>query len=274
MMHKGPTNIWTYDEAFDRNIGLLTANQQETLRNSSVAVFGLGGVGGVIAELLTRTGIGHMKIIDNDRFERSNLNRQIFAFEDTLERLKVDVAEESLLRINPSAVIQKYTHVGLDNIDQIIRGCSVAALAIDKIEPCLIISRKARENKVSLVEGWAIPYGNVRVYTDQTASLEEVYGLPSLGRTIEKLSREELQKMDMQLLMSLATIEGIDKFYPPEVVQQIMEKGRIPSFAPMVWLTSVLMALEVIKILLNWGNISYAPRYALYDPFEHRIPKQ
>jgi hypothetical protein len=80
--------------------------------------------------------------------------------------------------------------------------------------------------------------------------------------------------MDMQLLMSLATIEGIDKFYPPEVVQQIMEKGRIPSFAPMVWLTSVLMALEVIKILLNWGNISYAPRYALYDPFEHRIPKQ
>lgn len=273
-MQKGRTNTWTYDEAFDRNIGLLTAGQQETLRNSSVAVFGLGGVGGVIAEILIRTGIGCMKIIDNDRFERSNLNRQIFAFTDTLGRLKVDVAEEFLLRINPSAVIQKHAHVGLDNIDQIIKGCRIVVLAIDKIEPCLIISRKAREYKIPLVEGWAIPYGNVRVYTDETPTLEEVYRLPSLGRPLDTLSAEEFQKMDIQLLMSLAGIEGIDKFYPPEVVKEIMEKGRITSFAPMVWLTSVLMSLEVIKILLDWGTISYAPNYALYDPFQHRIPKQ
>lgn len=274
MMQKGRTNIWTYDEAFDRNIGLLTADQQETLRNSSVAVFGLGGVGGVIAELLIRCGIGHLKMVDNDRFEPTNLNRQIFAFNQTIGKWKVDAAKEILLGINPSAHIHSFKDIGTDNIDQILGGCSVAVLAIDKIEPCLIISRKARENKVALVEGWAIPYGNVRVYTDETPTLEEVYRLPSLGRPLETLSPEEFQKMDVQLLMSLASLEGIDRFYPPEVVKEIMEKGRITSFAPMVWLTSVLMSLEVIKILLDWGTISYAPNYALYDPFQHRIPKQ
>ena len=168
---------WTdrYTDLVNRNIGLITEKQQERLRTSKVSVFGMGGIGGIIAEILIRTGIGCMKLIDNDRFEPTNLNRQIFAFQDTIDKLKVDVAEEFLLKINPSAVIQKHTHVGLDNIDQIIKDCRVAVLAIDKIEPCLIVSRKAREYKIPVVEGWAIPYGNVRVYTDQTASLEEVY---------------------------------------------------------------------------------------------------
>jgi hypothetical protein len=124
------------------------------------------------------------------------------------------------------------------------------------------------------VEGWAIPYGNVRVYTDKTPALEEVYRLPSLGRPLETISAEEFKRMDAQLLMSLASLEDLGKFYPPGVVKEIVEKGRITSFAPMVWLTSVLMAMEVVKILLKWGKISYAPGYALYDPFEHRIPKQ
>ena len=262
-----------YKELVNRNIGLVTKEQQEKLKNSCVAIFGLGGIGGVVAELLARCGIGYLKIVDNDRFEPTNLNRQIFSFQSTIAKMKIDVVESFLKDINPFLRIEKFDHVDKTNINQILGHCDVAVLAIDKVKPIIIISRKVHELGIPMVEGWAIPFGNVRIYTKDTKGLEETYGLLSLGRELEDISNEEFAKMDFEILMTLGKIEGIANFYPPHVVQEI-SRGRITSFAPMVWLTSVLMSLEVIKILLDWGTISLAPRYALYDPFSHKIPRQ
>jgi len=88
------------------------------------------------------------------------------------------------------------------------------------------------------------------------------------------MGEEEFRKFDGNVLMTLSQIEGIEEFYRPEVVEDIFKKGRITSFAPMVWLTAVLMTLEAIKIILNWGILALAPNLALYDPFKHKIPKE
>jgi len=267
--------MWSkeYMELINRNIGLLTQGQQETLRKSCVAVFGLGGTGGVMAEIFSRSGIGGLKIVDKDKFEPTNLNRQIFSFRDTLGRLKTDVSEEFLKRINPEIRIEKFTQVNAENIGQILQSVNIAVLAIDSLEPCIVISRACRKLGIPLVEGWAIPFGNVRVFTKDTPSLEEVYHLPTLSKEINSISAQDFTQLKLHMLETLKRIDGIEDFYPPLAIERIL-KGEIPSFAPLVWLTAVLMSLEGIKILLKWGEVSLSPNFSLYNPFIHKIPEQ
>lgn len=77
----------------------------EKLKNSRVAVFGLGGVGGYVCEALVRSGVGHFDLIDKDSVDLTNLNRQIIAVESTVGRMKTDVMEERMKSINPEVDI-------------------------------------------------------------------------------------------------------------------------------------------------------------------------
>ena len=80
----------------------------EKLSRARVAVFGLGGVGGYVAEAHTRSGIGALDFVDHDVVSESNLNRQILATVETLGRYKADVARERALSVNPDAVVHAY----------------------------------------------------------------------------------------------------------------------------------------------------------------------
>ncbi len=262
-----------YSDLIQRNIGLLTDKQQYLLKNSSVAIFGLGGLGGVIAEIFVRCGICSFKIADNDKFEPTNLNRQIFAFRDTVGKFKTDVTEKFLKRINPEIKVEKFTEISTGNIGQILKGINCAILAVDSAKPCLIICRAAKQINIPVIEGWALPFGNVRVFTGNSPSLEEVYNFPTVGKDIDAISEEEYKNFKLYMLSTLKEIEGVDEFYPTLAVERI-KQGKIPSFAPLVWLTAVLMSLETIKVILNLGKISVSPDFALYNPFNNSIPKQ
>jgi len=77
------------------------------LSKAHVIVFGVGGVGGYAVEALVRSGIGSLTVVDNDRIETSNLNRQIIALNSTIGQYKVDVAEKRILDINPDCRVTK-----------------------------------------------------------------------------------------------------------------------------------------------------------------------
>ena len=80
----------------------------EKLSNSRVAIFGIGGVGGYTVEALVRSGVGTIDLIDNDKVNLTNLNRQIIALHSTLGKFKVDVAKERILDINPNVIVNTY----------------------------------------------------------------------------------------------------------------------------------------------------------------------
>ncbi len=90
------------DGIFSRTAWLLGSEAMERLEQSKVAVFGLGGVGSHTAEALVRSGIGELVLIDHDKVEKSNLNRQIQASCLTLGQSKVKAMQERLLSINPA----------------------------------------------------------------------------------------------------------------------------------------------------------------------------
>ena len=84
---------------------LLGEEAVERLKNSRVAVFGVGGVGGYVAEALARTGVGTFDLIDKDTVSVSNINRQIIATHSTVGRVKVEAMKERILEINPEAEV-------------------------------------------------------------------------------------------------------------------------------------------------------------------------
>lgn len=256
----------------NRNIGLLSEEQQEKLRNTCVAVCGLGGIGGPVAEMLCRLGIGKFRLLDNGTYELSNLNRQIYAFTDTDSALKTDITEQFLTRINPEVQIEKYIGINDTNSEQFLRNADVVVLGIDSVIPCLIISRMARILEIPIVEGWAVMAGNVRVFTNQTPTLEEVYKMPTIGRNIDDISHEEEKQLLLHTLRIVQEqIKGLSELYPETAMQRMEEKNEGTTLAPVVWLTCSLMAIETMKLILNWGKIALAPEFATYNPIDHRI---
>ena len=96
------------DNYFSREELLIGKDAIEILKNSRVAVFGVGGVGGFVVEVLARCGVGTIDVIDNDVVDPSNINRQIIATADTIGQEKVNVVEQRIKSINPNAVVNKH----------------------------------------------------------------------------------------------------------------------------------------------------------------------
>ena len=91
-------------EQFSRTEILLGEEAMKRLYKARVAVFGVGGVGGYTVEALARCGVGQLDLCDSDTISVSNINRQILATHSTVGRLKVEVAKERILDINPNCV--------------------------------------------------------------------------------------------------------------------------------------------------------------------------
>ena len=93
------------DSQFERTELLLGENSTEILRRATVAVFGVGGVGGYAVEALARAGIGTLVLVDSDKVALSNINRQIIATHSSIGMAKVEVAKARILEINPKAEV-------------------------------------------------------------------------------------------------------------------------------------------------------------------------
>ena len=93
---------------FSREELLIGKEAVEKLKNSKVAVFGIGGVGSFVVEGLARAGVGHIVIVDYDKVDESNINRQIEALHSTIGKYKIDVMKERILEINPNANVETY----------------------------------------------------------------------------------------------------------------------------------------------------------------------
>ncbi|MBQ8403952.1 MAG: tRNA threonylcarbamoyladenosine dehydratase [Clostridia bacterium] len=141
------------EEKFSRTALLLGENGVERLKNSRVAVFGVGGVGSFTVEALARLGIGHITLVDPDKVVLSNLNRQLVALHSTLGMYKVDVAKARILDINPEAEVEVlkmfYLPENADEFDVSRFDCIVDA--IDTVSAKLELIVRAKKAGVHIV---------------------------------------------------------------------------------------------------------------------------
>lgn len=138
---------------FSRTELLLGADGVEKLKQSRVAVFGVGGVGGFVIEALARAGVGELDIIDNDIVSLSNINRQIIADYKTIGKPKTEVMKSRILDINPSAKVNDfqvfYNAETSDSFD--FSKYDYVVDAIDTVTGKLLIIENADKFKVPVI---------------------------------------------------------------------------------------------------------------------------
>jgi sulfur carrier protein ThiS adenylyltransferase len=138
-------------------------NLTEKLKNATVGIAGLGGLGSTVAVALARANIGRLIIADFDKVEQSNLNRQQY-FVDQVGRNKVDAMTENLRRINPDVKVEPHkTRLNVDNVPKIFADADVIAECFDKTEEKQMIVQtvlsKMERTVIVAVSGLA-GYGN------------------------------------------------------------------------------------------------------------------
>lgn len=138
----------------ERTAMLVGEEMLEHFRNSTVAVIGVGGVGGYAAEMVVRAGVGHIIILDSDEVSVSNRNRQLLALESTVGRPKCDVLSERLKDINPEleiTVIKEYLEA--EKAEEVLGGYRIDFLvdAIDTLSPKLHLIKYCMDNGIPLV---------------------------------------------------------------------------------------------------------------------------
>lgn len=138
---------------FSRTELLLGVDGVEKLKKSSVAVFGIGGVGSFTVEALVRSGVGHIAVIDDDKVCLTNINRQLIATRKTIGKAKVEVMRDRILEINPNCKVDIYqTFYSAETADSIdISGFTYVVDAIDTVSAKLLLIEKAKAANVKII---------------------------------------------------------------------------------------------------------------------------
>ena len=251
------STAFSFDGAFIRNLGLVNEREQALLKNTCVALPGLGGVGGAHLQALARMGVSSFRLADPDSFEVVNFNRQLGATLETVGRGKAEVMAEIALAINPQARIATFPEgITAKNIDSFLQGVDVVVDGIEFfcIETRRMLYRECRQRRIPIVNAGPIGYGAaVLVFIPGELSFEEYFQID------DSMTRAE-QLLAMALGMSTGMIGDVD----PARVDVENEKG--PALASACMLCAAAAATEVLKLVCKRGR----PCAVYYDPYRGR----
>lgn len=231
-------------DIFQRLEILIGENNIKKLNKANIIVFGVGGVGSYVVEGLVRSGIENITIVDSDKVNETNINRQLIALNSTIGKYKVDVLEERIKDINPNCNVTKYNIfylpennniIDLSKYDYVIDCIDTVTAKINIIERCYnlgikIISCMGMGNKLNPLD--------IKI-----SDINKTSVCP-LARTI----RYELRKRNIKKLKVCYSLEE-----PIKNDDKIVENGKVipgsASFVPSV--AGLIIASEVIKDIIN-----------------------
>jgi molybdopterin/thiamine biosynthesis adenylyltransferase len=253
-----------YEEAFSRNIGWLTRQEQEQLRHKRVAIAGLGGVGGVHLLTLCRLGIGKFHLADFDTFDLANFNRQAGATVSSIGQRKLDVMIRQAQDINPELELTGFADgVTEGNLDAFLDG---VALFVDGLDFFAFEMRQkvfAACAKKGIPAITAAPLGMgaaVLNFLPDGMSFDEYFRLDD-GPGAEK---------PVRFLMGLAPARlQMGYLADPSAVDFANRKG--PSTVMSCQLCAGVAATEALKILLGRGPVRAAPKGYHFDAYRNRL---
>ena len=233
---------------FSRTERMLGKEALQKLQSARVAVFGIGGVGGYAVEALARSGVGALDLVDSDTVSPSNLNRQIIALHSTIGRLKVDVAKERILDINPSCNVRTYPVFFLPETEAAFSFSEYDYVidAIDTVSGKLEIIERCHKENVPLI--CAMGAGNkldptmfevADIYKTSVCPLAKVIRTECRKRGIPHLKVVYSKELPIEPRPDAELPEG-------EIVSKRAVPGSI-AFVPSVM--GLILAGEVIKSL-------------------------
>jgi molybdopterin/thiamine biosynthesis adenylyltransferase len=203
-----------------RNLGTVGLEGQARLLRATVAVVGLGGLGGYVAEALARMGVGRLVLIDGDLFEEHNLNRQILSAEANLGTDKVQAARQRVAEINGAVeVIGHAVTLTRENLPRLLEGADVIVDALDRLPIRLTLQEGAQALGIPMVHGSIAGFlGQVMTIFPGDPGLRSLYG-----------DTDELpeQGLEAQLGTPAATPMAVAAWEAQEVVKVLLDHGEL-----------------------------------------------
>ena len=223
---------------------LLGSEAMERLSAARVAVFGVGGVGGYVAEALARSGVGTIDLIDSDRVAESNINRQIIALSGTVGQYKVDVMKERIRDINPEIQVNTFPCFFLpENKDMFDFGSySYIADAVDTVTAKIELVMQAEQFQVPIISSM----GAGNKLNPAAFEVTDIYKTSVCP--LAKVMRRELKKRGIKRLKVVYSKEEALRPLIEEQAPDGSSRRSIPgsiAFVPSV--AGLIMAGEIIK---------------------------
>ena len=255
--------IFSYEEAFSRNIGWVASHEQEILRHKRVAIAGLGGVGGVHLTTLARLGIANFSIADFDTFDVPNFNRQAGALISTLGKPKIDVMAAQARDINPEVNIRMFPE-GLTrgNVDAFLADCDIYIDSLDffAFEARQLVFPNCASRKIPAIIAAPLGMGAAILnFLPGGMSFEEYFDWGD-NSDEEKAWRFAIGLAPAGLHRSYLDMGALD-----------FKQRRTPSTGMACQICAGFAATEALKILLNRGPVRGAPHGLQFDAFKGRL---
>ena len=255
---------FSYGDAFSRNLGWVTEQEQERLRQSTVAIAGLGGVGGVHFLTLTRLGIGRFRIADFDVFDIANFNRQAGARMNTVGRPKVEVMAEMARDINPELEIIPFAEgVTRDNLSTFLNGVDVYVDGLD------FFAFDAREMVFGECARLSIPAVTVAPFGMGAALLNFLPGRMTFEEYFGWQGCTEAEKA-LRFFLGLAPA-GLTRTYLVDRSRVDFQARRGPSTPMACEICGGVAATEVLKIVLGRKKVWAAPFGIQFDAYRNKL---
>jgi molybdopterin/thiamine biosynthesis adenylyltransferase len=206
-------------ERYRRNLGTVGWQGQIRLLEATVAVVGAGGLGGWVIEGLARMGVGHLIVVDGDRFEENNLNRQLGCTEDGVGRLKAESLAERVAKVNGSVdVLAHVTWLDENNAQDLLAGAQVVVDALDTLPARFALEKAAAVLCIPMIHGAIGGYtGQIMTILPGDPGLRGLYGdgaIPERG-------------IETQLGNPSATPMMISAWQIQEVVKVLLGQGNL-----------------------------------------------
>ncbi len=235
------------DEKFSRTEMLIGNDGMEKLNDAKVAIFGLGGVGSFVCEGLARSGVGNFILVDYDKIDESNINRQLIATVKTIGKCKVDLMKERILDINPNANVEVYKefYMADSKIDVITDELSYVVDCVDTIMAKIAIICKCDAIDVPVISSMGT--GNKLDPTMfEVADIFETSVCP-----LARIMKKDLRKRNIEKLKVVYSKEHPINTNDCAINQQNSKykvKGSV-SFVPSV--AGLIIAGEVVKDIVG-----------------------
>lgn len=165
-------------ERYRRNLGAIGLEGQIRLLTAHAGVVGAGGLGGFVIELLARCGVGRLTVIDDDSFEATNLNRQLYATESSLLLNKAAAAKNRVKGINGAVEVTVHQQRGdAGNLALLLQGCDLVMDCLDNLPSRFALEKACQVLKIPLIHGAAAGFaGQVAVIQPDRPLLAAIYG--------------------------------------------------------------------------------------------------
>jgi molybdopterin/thiamine biosynthesis adenylyltransferase len=257
-------NPFSYQAAFSRNIGWVTAAEQDVLRGKRVAIAGMGGVGGVHLLTLARLGIAAFHIADFDTFAIENFNRQVGATVSTIGISKVEVLAAMVKDINPQADIRIFPQ-GVDdsNLADFFAGVDLYVDGLD------FFAFSARQSTFAACAKFGIPAVTAAPLGMGAAVLNFLPGKMTFEEYFQWGSLPDNEKA-LRFLLGLAPA-GLHGPYLVDPSAVNLGEQRGPSTIIGCQLCAGVAAAEALKILLGRGGVLAAPHGFHFDAYRNRF---